>query len=111
MVPYFKTQWWRLLCALVCLVYSGVVAFNSTAVADSVEGVYLLLGDVVQCATWFIASCCWCIMSFVSHNEDCIKALEKRVAQLENRAITDIDEISKNNFMVRRRLGPDKEGK
>jgi hypothetical protein len=35
--------------------------------------------------------------------------LEKRIEALETRAITDIDKVSNNNYMVRRRLGPDKD--
>ncbi len=109
MVSYFKTQWWRLLCALGCLIYAGVIAYTSTAVADSVEGVYLLLGDVIRCGLWVLASCFWGIMSLISYNEDCIRELNKRVTQLENRAITEIDTLKPNHFMVKRRLGPDKD--
>lgn len=83
MVSYIKTQWWRLCCAFACLVYSMVIVFSSTAVADSVEGVYLLLGDVLRSGLWFLASILWCVISFVSHNSACIAALNKRVKVLE----------------------------
>ena len=109
MVSYFKTQWWRLLCALACLIYCIVIVCTSTAVADSVEGVYMLLGDVINCGAWFLASCFWCIISFVAHNSACIEKLDKRVEALENRAITNIDQVKPNHFIVKRRLGPDKE--
>lgn len=108
MVNYFKTQWWRLLCGFMCFIYCIVIAWTSGATADSIDGLYHLLGDVIRFGTWFIASCFWFIISFISYNEECIKALNKRIEALENRAITDIDEISKNNFIVRRKLGPDK---
>lgn len=114
MVSYIKTQWWRLLCGFACIIYACVIAFTSTAVADSVEGVYMLLGDVVKCGLWFLASCFWFIMSIVAHHEDCIRELnnkirilELKVETLEYRAITDIEEVSRNHFEVRRRLGPD----
>lgn len=96
MVPYFKTQWRKL---LICFA-SLVLALIS-----------LVEGEEINCLSWSLSAAVWAAGANSSHNEDCIKALEKRVSQLENRAITDIDEISKNNFMVRRRLGPDKEGK
>ena len=85
MVSYFKTQWWRLLCALVCLIYSIVLFCTSTAVGDSVEGLYLLLGDAIKIGLYFLASCIWCIMSFIDHNTRCIEVLEKRVNALEEK--------------------------
>ena len=48
-------------------------------------------------------------MSFIEYNSDRIEQLEKRIYRLEQEAVTDIDKISDNNFMVRRRLGPDKD--
>jgi hypothetical protein len=38
-----------------------------------------------------------------------IAELEKKVKNLENCAITNIEEESPNHFIVKRRLGPDKE--
>ena len=80
MVSYLKTQWWRLLCALVCLIRSIAIAYTSTAVADSVEGVAILLGDVISFGAWFFASIILCAMSFVDHNSECIKELNKRIS-------------------------------
>ena len=111
MVSYFKTQWWRLLCGLMCLIYAVVIICTSIVTDDTVANLSDLLTEVVRIVLWLMASCNWFIISFISYNEDCIKELDKRVKQLETWAITDIDEISKNNLMVRRRLGPDKEEK
>ena len=83
MVSYFKTQWWRLLCALGCLIYSIVIAYTSTAVADSVEGIAILLGDVINFGVWFLASILWCVISFVSYNTECIEKLNERIEALE----------------------------
>lgn len=109
MVSYIKTQWWRLLCALACLIYCIVIVCTSTSVADSVEGVYMVMKDVLRFVLWFLASCFWMIVSFTSHNFDCIRELNNRVEALENRAITDIDKVSDGNYIVRRRLGPDED--
>ena len=109
MVSQFKTQWWRLLCALLCLIYCIVIVCTSTSVADSVEGVYMVMKDVFRFVLWFLASCFWMITSFTSHNSDCIQKLNERVLLLENRAVTDIEETGPNEYTVRRKLGPDKE--
>ena len=108
MVSYFKTQWWRLLCALICFIYCIVIVCTSTSVADSVEGVYMVMKDVLRVVLWFLASCFWMIVSFTSHNSDCIQKLDERVKELETRAITDIDDTP-DHYICRRRLGPDKD--
>jgi hypothetical protein len=109
MVSYFKTQWWRLVMAVLCLVPCIVIVCTSTATSDSVEGLAELMSDLFSFYSWFFASCIWLVMSIVDYNSDCIKKLNERIEALEARAITDIDEISNNNYMVRRRLGPDKD--
>jgi hypothetical protein len=51
----------------------------------------------------------WVVSAIMEHNSDCIRALEKRVIQLEDRAITDIEEVEHNHFIAKRYCGPDKE--
>jgi hypothetical protein len=53
----------------------------------------------------------WVYSAVTEHNSNCIQALEKRVIQLEDRCITDIDEVEPNYFVAKRRCGPDKEEK
>lgn len=107
MVSYIKTQWWRLVMALMCLVPCIVIVCTSTATSDSVEGLTELMSDLFSFYSWFFASCSWLVMSIVDHNSDCIAKLNKRVAELEARAITDIDDTP-DHYICRRRLGPDK---
>lgn len=85
MVSYIKTQWWRLVCAAGSLIYSVVIAFTSTATADTLEGMYELVGDLANFSTWILASILWCVMSFVDHNSECIKELNKRISALEEK--------------------------
>lgn len=108
MVSYWKTQWWRLVMAVMCLVPCIVIVCTSTAKADSVEGLTELMSDLFSFYSWFFASCIWLVMSIVDHNSDCIKKLNQRIAELEARAITDIDDAS-DHYICRRRLGPDKD--
>lgn len=109
MVSYWKTQWWRIVMALMCLVPCIVIVCTSTATADSVEGLTELMSELFSFYSWFFASCIWLVMSIVDHNSDCIAKLNKRIEALEARAITDIDKVSDSNYIVRRRLGPDED--
>lgn len=109
MVSYFKTQWWRLLCAVLCWIPIIIIICTSTATSETVEGLATITRDLVSCGSWMLASCFWCIMSLVDHNSDCIKKLNERIQYLEVRAITDIEETGPNEYTVRRKLGPDKE--
>lgn len=108
MVPYFKTQWWRLAMALFCIVYSIVILCTSTAEATSFEGTYLLLRDVIDSIVWLLSGVFWIIMSMIDHNEDCIRELNKRVTELEQKAITNIVIDSDYRVSALRKLGPDK---
>jgi hypothetical protein len=109
MVSYWKTQWWRIVMALMCLVPCIVIVCTSTATSDSVEGLTELMSELFSFYSWFFASCIWLVMSIVDHNSDCIKKLNDRIEELEARAITDIDKVSDSNYIVRRRLGLDKD--
>jgi hypothetical protein len=108
MVPYFKTQLWRLAMALFCIVCSIVIICTSTAEATSFEGTYLLLRDVIDSTVWILSGLFWLIMSMIDHNEDCIRELNKRVTELEKKAITDIVIDSDYQVNALRKLGPDK---
>ena len=110
-VSYIKTQWFRLLVSLACFTYALVIIFTSDNVVmtDSLENMYIGVKELAGCLGWIMTGNLWFVMSFISYNEECIKELEKRIEKLEQRSVTDIDKISDNNFMVRRRLGPDKD--
>lgn len=54
-------------------------------------------------------SCYWIACAMWEHHIDKIKTLERKVKRLENCAITEIVEESPNHYVVKRRLGPDKE--
>lgn len=107
MPSYFKTQWGRLLMALICLIMFIVYAFKPTDWTTP-EGIQDSVGVAVGMVVWLLGCCIWGVMSFIDWHDKCVESIEKRLNTLEQRAITDIDKISYNNFMVRRRLGPDK---
>lgn len=115
-VSYLKTQWWRLLLAVVFLVIACVYLFSPAADESTVEGLKESTDTMFSGMMWFATSMYWFIISFIYYNETCIRELDKknqelkeRILALENRAITDIEEDSPNNYTCFRRLGPDKD--
>ena len=109
MVSYIKTQWWRVLISFFCLLVAIHYVAQSAPDESTLEVVKLTLQDKISTVAWLVLGLIWAVMSFIYWHEDCIRALEKRILMLEDRAITDIDKIDSNNYMVRRRLGPDKD--
>ncbi len=109
MPSYFKTQWHYLFGSLIFFGISIYWFCQPAPDPSTIEGLNEGLEIFATAGAYLFISLLWLLMSVVGYNKDCIDTLDKRVSQLENRAITDIDEISDNNFMVRRRLGPDKD--
>ena len=89
MVSYFKTQWWRIFCGLMCIIVALVIMCTSTATDDTVANLSDLLAEVAQIILFLVAGTNWFIISFISYNEECIRELDRRISQLENRSITD----------------------
>lgn len=109
MISYIKTQWWRIGIAILCWIPIIVTCCTSTATTETLEGLATITGELCSCGGWFFASCMWLLTSITSHNSDCIQKLDQRIIALEHRAVTDIDKVSDNNYIVRRRLGADKD--
>ena len=108
MVSYFKTQWWRILISFFCLLYAIYFMAQPAPDETTLEGVRLISRYMCNTIIWLVSGLIWAGMSFANWHEACIRELEKRISFLENRAITDIDKVSDNHYIVRRRLGPDK---
>ena len=107
---FWKTQWFKLLFALAFFVIA-IMILARPADMETVEGLADTTADMFCAVCNILTGMFWVCSAVIEHNSDCIKALERRVIQLEDRCITDIDEVGPNDFMVRRRLGPDKEEK
>ena len=95
MISYWKTQWLRFATGCLFMLQALYHMFTVHKVA--------FIAWAVSSLIYFIsADLCW--------HKDCLKAMEKRIEALETRAITDIDKTERtNHFVVRRRLGPDKD--
>lgn len=115
-VSYIKTQWWRLFIGVVCLVIACTYIFSPATDESTLEGLDQSMSTMLSGMVWFANAMYWFIISFISYNEDCIrelnkknKELEERIEMLENMAITDIEKIAPNHYVCKRELGPDKD--
>ena len=107
---FFKTQWFRLLFALAFFVIA-IVMLARPADIETMEGMKQVIGDLFGALCNILTGMFWVCSAIMEHNSECIQALEKRVIQLEDKCITDIDEVEPNHFVAKRRLGPDKDEK
>ena len=76
MVSYFKTQWWRLLIALFCLVMACVYALKPAPEVLTVEALDEVMTNMFTASLHFIGFVIWSFISFISFNDDRIKLLE-----------------------------------
>lgn len=107
---FWKTQWVRLLIALGFFVIA-IVMLARPADMETMEGLEQTVGDLFGALCNILTGMFWVVSAITEHNSECIQALEKRVIQLEDHCITDIDEVEPNHFVAKRRCGPDKEEK
>ena len=107
---FWKTQWFRLLFALAFFVIA-IVILCKPADTETLEGLADTTADMFSAVCNILTGMFWVCSAVIEYNSDCIKALEKRVIQLEDRAITDIEEVEHNHFVAKRYCGPDKEEK
>lgn len=91
---FWKSQWLNLLFGIFATVIAIICGF---------------IGYELMMIAWCLSAVTWFIMANVNYHEERILYLEKEVEELKKRAITDIEKISPNHFIVRRKLGPDKE--
>lgn len=102
-ISFWKTQWFSMVVALIAIAAGFVYLIRAMSIVDpDVRLFYLSL-------VWFLIAVVWVIIALVDYINLRIKNLQDRIERLESCAITEIEEVSKNHFIVRRRLGPDKE--
>jgi hypothetical protein len=109
MKSYLKTQWFSILMSLVGLVLAIVyilVPFD----LSTPEGIKEYIQNLYVSCMFMATAIGWSLISRVDYNKMCLTDLYKRVETIEQKAVTDIDTTPKaNHFVVRRRLGPDKD--
>ena len=105
---FWKTQWFRLLFALAFFAIA-IVMLARPVDMETMEGMKQAVGDLFSALCNILTGMFWVVSALSDYHSECIQALEKRVIQLEDRCITDIEETGPNNFEAKRKLGPDKE--
>ncbi len=83
MVSYFKTQWWRLLIALICLVMCCVYTFSPAPDTTTVEGLDKVISNMVTAGLCFLDFIIWMVMSFINYLQDRIELLEKKAEKYD----------------------------
>lgn len=78
MISYWKTQWFSVLVALLCLVMCCVYTFSPAPDTTTIEGLDKVLSNMVSAGLYFLGFIIWMIMSFINHLQDRIELLEKK---------------------------------
>jgi hypothetical protein len=84
MVSYFKTQWFRLIVAVFCLVMASIYALQPAGDPTTLEGLNQDLGNMVSAGIYFAGFLTWSVISFIDYNTKCIQSLEERIKKLED---------------------------
>ena len=100
MVSYFKTQWFRLLIAIVCLVICCVYAFKPAPDTSTIEGLELSTRYAFNAGMYFISCIIWLFSSVLEYLIDCVKLLEKKAEKYD--ALCElVEELRKANEIDR----------
>lgn len=83
MVSYFKTQWFRLLVAVICLGLSIYYAFQPAAETLTVETLDDAMSALFTATSYFFSFIIWISMSFIEFNSDRIELLEKKAEKYD----------------------------
>lgn len=82
-VSYIKTQWFRLLIALFCLVMCCIYAFKPTPEVLTVEALEEVMSNMLIASLQFSGFLIWSFISFIDYNQDRIELLEKKAGKYD----------------------------
>lgn len=82
-VSYFKTQWFSLLVATVCLVVALIYAFKPAPEVLTVETLDEVMGDMFTAVCYIFSCFVWLGCSAVEYNSDRIELLEKKAEKYD----------------------------
>ena len=77
-VSYIKTQWFRLLVAIICLVVALIYAFKPAPEVLTVETLDEVMGNMFTAVCYTISCFGWLMCSVIEYNHDRIELLEKK---------------------------------
>jgi type VI protein secretion system component VasK len=82
-ISYIKTQWWRLLIALYCLVMCCIYAFKPVPEVLTVEALDEVMSNMLIVSLHFTGFIIWSFISFINYNQDRIELLEKKAEKYD----------------------------
>ena len=82
-VSYIKSQWWRLLIALYCLVMCCIYAFKPAPEVLTVEALDEVMSNMLTASLQFSGFLVWSFISFIDHNQNRIELLEKKAEKYD----------------------------
>lgn len=94
MVSYFKTQWFKLFAAIICLVVSIYYVFQPTAETITVETLDAMVGDMFCAIAYFSNFMVLISMSFIDYFRERIKLLEQK-AEKYDALVGKVDALSR----------------
>lgn len=83
MISYFKTQWFRVLCGLICIVIALVLAFSPSLDTSTLEGTNNCIGLMFASTSWFLAGFLWFGISIMAWHADRIALLETKAKKYD----------------------------
>lgn len=82
-VSYIKTQWFRLLIALYCLVMCCIYAFKPAPEVLTVETLDEVMSNMLTASLHFSGFIIWAFISFINYNQDRIELLEEKAEKYD----------------------------
>ena len=83
MVSYIKTQWWRLLIALYCIVMACIYALKPAPEVLTIETLDEVMSNMITASMHFTGFVIWSFISFINHNQNRIELLEKKAEKYD----------------------------
>ena len=75
-VSYIKTQWWRILIALICLTMCCIYVFKRSPDTSTIEGLDTLITYMFNANIYFLGFIIWMVISFINYIDDRVRLLE-----------------------------------
>ena len=82
-ISYIKTQWFRLLIALYCLVMCCIYAFKPAPEVLTVEALDEVMSNLLTASLHFSGFIIWSFISFINYNQDRIELLEEKAEKYD----------------------------
>ena len=83
MVSYIKTQWWRLLIALYCIVMACIYALKPAPEVLTIETLDEVMSNMITASMHFTGFVIWSFISFINHNQNRIELLEEKTEKYD----------------------------